>query len=70
MDGANEAGRRATNAILHAADSPASPAAVNNLYQPPEWEPFRRADEEAYARGLPNPLDVSPPPNLASGPAG
>lgn len=62
MDGANEAGKRATNAILHAADSPSPPAFVNNLYQPPEWEPFRRADAEAYARGLPNPLDIPPPP--------
>jgi uncharacterized protein with NAD-binding domain and iron-sulfur cluster len=62
MDGANEAGRRATNAILHAADSPAAPATVNNLYQPSEWEPFRSADEQAYANGLPNPLDVPPPP--------
>ena len=25
---------------------------------PPEWEPLRRADEEAWARGLPNALDV------------
>jgi hypothetical protein len=65
MDGANEAGRRATNAILMAAESPSPPAAVNGLYQPPEWEPFRSADEIAYARGLPNPLDTPPPPELS-----
>jgi uncharacterized protein with NAD-binding domain and iron-sulfur cluster len=64
MEGANEAGKRASNALLAAADSPASPAAVNGLYQPPEWEPFRRADEQAYAHGLPNALDTPPPPSL------
>jgi uncharacterized protein with NAD-binding domain and iron-sulfur cluster len=66
MDGANEAGRRATNAILSAADSPATPAAVNDLYTPPEWEPFRKADEQAYARGLPNVFEIPPPPGLSN----
>jgi uncharacterized protein with NAD-binding domain and iron-sulfur cluster len=66
MDGANEAGRRATNALLLAADSAAPPAAVNDLYRPPEWEPFRKADEQAYARGLPNALDAPPPPGAGA----
>jgi uncharacterized protein with NAD-binding domain and iron-sulfur cluster len=64
MEGANEAGRRATNALLLAADSPAAPVAVNDLYRPPEWEPFRRADEQAYAHGLPNPLDAPAPTGI------
>jgi uncharacterized protein with NAD-binding domain and iron-sulfur cluster len=57
MEGANDAGRQAANAILAAGDSPARPADVHPLYQPPEWEPFRRADEEAWRAGLPNALD-------------
>jgi uncharacterized protein with NAD-binding domain and iron-sulfur cluster len=61
MEGANDAGRRAANAILATADSSAGPAAVYDLYRPPEWEPFRAADEEAYRRGLPHALDVRTP---------
>jgi uncharacterized protein with NAD-binding domain and iron-sulfur cluster len=62
MEGANDAGRRAANAILARADSAASPATVYDLYRPPEWEPFRAADEEAYSRGLPNPIGLPAPP--------
>jgi uncharacterized protein with NAD-binding domain and iron-sulfur cluster len=67
MDGANEAGRRATNAILDAAGSSAQPAAVRDLYRPPELEPFRRADEELWRQGRPNALDVPPPPGSLAG---
>jgi uncharacterized protein with NAD-binding domain and iron-sulfur cluster len=62
MEGACDAGRRAANAILAKADSPAPPAHVYGLYRPPEWEPFRAADEEAYRRGLPNPIGLPAPP--------
>src|SRR4051794_14726664 len=62
MEGANEAGRRAANAILAKAGSPAKPAQVYGLYQPPEWEPVRAADAQAYARGLPNPIGLPAPP--------
>jgi hypothetical protein len=62
MEGANEAARRAANAILAKADSPAAPARVYELYQPPEWEPYRAADAQAFASGLPNPLAVPAPP--------
>jgi uncharacterized protein with NAD-binding domain and iron-sulfur cluster len=61
MEGANEAGRRAADAILAKADSPARSVPVYGLYQPPEWEPFRAADERAYALGLPNPIELPPP---------
>jgi uncharacterized protein with NAD-binding domain and iron-sulfur cluster len=61
MEGANEAGRRAANALMDAARSRAAPATVTDLYKPPEWEPFRRADRELFARGLPNSLDAPPP---------
>ncbi|HEV3229737.1 MAG TPA: FAD-dependent oxidoreductase [Solirubrobacteraceae bacterium] len=65
MEGANEAGRRATNALLAAADSPAAPAAIYDLYRPPEFEPFRAADEKLWALGLPNALDAPPPRTLS-----
>jgi uncharacterized protein with NAD-binding domain and iron-sulfur cluster len=65
MEGANEAGRRATNAILAASGANSEPAAVYDLYQPPELEPFRRADEELYRQGRPNALDLPPPPRLS-----
>ncbi|MEA2172084.1 MAG: hypothetical protein QOF76_5384, partial [Solirubrobacteraceae bacterium] len=26
--------------------------------RPPEWEPFKRTDEDRYRRGLPNVFDV------------
>jgi uncharacterized protein with NAD-binding domain and iron-sulfur cluster len=58
MEGANEAGRRAANAVLDASGSRTEPAAVHALYRPPEFEPLRRADEELWARGARNPLDV------------
>ncbi|MFL5885071.1 MAG: FAD-dependent oxidoreductase [Thermoleophilaceae bacterium] len=64
MEGANEAARRAVNALLAAARSSAEPVEVHELYKPPEWEPFRAADEERFRLGLPNALDTSPPPSL------
>jgi uncharacterized protein with NAD-binding domain and iron-sulfur cluster len=62
MEGANEAGRRACNAVLDAARSGAQPAAIHSLYRPPEWEPLRVADEQRWRLGLRNALDVDPPP--------
>ena len=62
MEGANEAGRRAANAVVAKADSPAKPAHVFDLYKPPEWEPYRAADAQAYAIGLPNPIALPEPP--------
>jgi uncharacterized protein with NAD-binding domain and iron-sulfur cluster len=60
MEGANEAARHAANAVLAEAGSPAAQAPTFGLYQPPEWEPFRAADEQAYAAGLPNALESLP----------
>jgi hypothetical protein len=62
MEGACDAGRRAANAILAKADSPASPARVYSLYRAPEWDPYRAADARAYALGLPNPIGLPAPP--------
>jgi hypothetical protein len=60
MEGANEAGRAAANAILHAAGPPAAPASLGRLWQPRELDLVRRTDAQLYRAGLPNALDVLP----------
>ncbi|MEP9416325.1 FAD-dependent oxidoreductase [Gordonia sp. VNQ95] len=57
MEGANEAGRRAANAILDAADSPARPAPVFPLWDLPILDPIKAADRDRYRAGLPHILD-------------
>jgi uncharacterized protein with NAD-binding domain and iron-sulfur cluster len=58
MEGANESGRAAVNALLDAAGSKASRATMYKLYDPPEFEAAKRADAELYRRGQPNALDI------------
>lgn len=60
MEGANEAGREAANAILARSGSSASPARIQGLWQPRELDPVRATDAVLYAAGLPNALDVIP----------
>ncbi|MGH3948848.1 MAG: hydroxysqualene dehydroxylase [Pseudonocardiaceae bacterium] len=57
MEGANETGRAAVNALLDAAGSNAEQAAMYTLYDPPEFEAFKRADAELFRAGLPNAFD-------------
>ncbi len=57
MEGANESGRAATNALLDAAGSNAERATMYKLYDPPEFEPLKRIDAELFKAGLPNALD-------------
>ena len=57
MEGANEAGRDAANALLDAAGSKAEPAAKYKLYDPPEFEAAKAIDRELYKQGQPNALD-------------
>ena len=57
MEGANESGRAATNALLDAAGSTAERATMYKLYDPPEFEPLKRIDAELFRAGLPNALD-------------
>ena len=57
MEGANESGRAAVNALLDAAGSKAKPAAMYKLYDPPEFEAAKRVDAELYKQGQPNLLD-------------
>jgi uncharacterized protein with NAD-binding domain and iron-sulfur cluster len=58
MEGANESGRAAVNALLEAAGSNAKPCTMYKLYDPPEFEAAKAADAELYRQGLPNALDV------------
>ncbi len=58
MEGANESGRRVTNAILDAADSPAPPAVVHPLWELPLFDPLKQIDRDRYRAGLPHILDV------------
>ena len=60
MEGANEAGRAAANAILERSGSSASPAAIGTLWQPAELGALRQTDAALYRAGLPNVLDVFP----------
>jgi uncharacterized protein with NAD-binding domain and iron-sulfur cluster len=57
MEGANESGREAVNALLDAADSNAERAAKYKLYDPPEFEAAQRIDARLYRAGRPNLLD-------------
>ena len=52
MEGANEAARRAVNAILEASRSPAAPCAIWNLHEPAVLSPWRWIDRHRFQRGL------------------
>ncbi len=60
MEGANDAGRQAANAILRRAGSSKDPAPIWGLWQPRELAAARAADEVLYRAGLPNALDIVP----------
>ncbi len=57
MESANEAGRRAANAIF--AKHGGSQANVYELQEPALFAPFKRQDELRYQLGLPHPLAVT-----------
>jgi uncharacterized protein with NAD-binding domain and iron-sulfur cluster len=57
MEGANESGRAAVNALLEVSGSKAKPAQMYRLYDPPEWEAAKAVDRELYKAGQPNALD-------------
>jgi uncharacterized protein with NAD-binding domain and iron-sulfur cluster len=58
MEGANESGRQAVNALLEAAGSSAERVPIQTLYQSPALEPLKRIDADRYAAGLPNLFDL------------
>jgi hypothetical protein len=60
MEGANDAGRQAANAILDRSNSSKAPAVIHALWQPRELDAVRRTDALLYAAGLPNALDIVP----------
>ncbi len=59
MEGANESGRRVTNAIIAAAGSPAKNATLfPPLWELPMLDPLKQIDRDRYRAGLPHILDV------------
>lgn len=58
MEGANESGRKAANAILASAGSTATPATTFTLWRNPLLAPLQAVDAVLYRLGLPNALDV------------
>jgi uncharacterized protein with NAD-binding domain and iron-sulfur cluster len=61
MEGANESGRAAVNAILDVSGSKAERVRMYKLYDPPEFEGAKAADRELYKAGRPNALDTPVP---------
>jgi len=59
MESANEAGRRAANAILGRRHSSPSRARVWELDEPAVFDPFKRQDRFRYRLGLPHPGEVT-----------
>jgi uncharacterized protein with NAD-binding domain and iron-sulfur cluster len=60
MEGANESGRAAVNALLDASGSKAERVRMFKLYDPPEFKPSKVADAQLYKAGQPNALDHHP----------
>ncbi|MGX1807145.1 hydroxysqualene dehydroxylase [Nocardia sp. NPDC055321] len=54
MEGANESGRTAANAVLDAAADNAPRASIFPLFAPPIFEPFKQLDAQRYRAGLPH----------------
>lgn len=59
MESANEAGRRAANAILERAGYRGRKARIWKLEEPAVFEPFKRQDRIRYRLGLPHPAEVT-----------
>lgn len=57
MEGANEAGRLAANAVLDAAGSSAPRARLFTLFRAPELRGLQQEDTRRYRAGLPNLFD-------------
>ncbi len=59
MESANEAGRRAANAVLERRGVRGSEARLWELAEPAVFEPFKRQDQVRYRLGLPHPGAVT-----------
>jgi hypothetical protein len=60
MEGANEAGRQTSNAILDATGSSAPRVPIGTLWEAPVWDPAKQQDAQRYQAGQPNLLDLVP----------
>src|SRR5207253_6796555 len=60
MEGANEAGRQAANAVLAAAGSGAARVPIGTLWEAPLWDPAKQEDDQRYRAGQPNLIDLVP----------
>ncbi|MFE3546351.1 FAD-dependent oxidoreductase [Nocardia sp. NPDC059177] len=58
LEGANESGRLAANAILRASGSAAGAVPITPRFRMPLWEPLKLADSALYQAGLPNTFDL------------
>jgi len=58
MEAANEAARRAVNCLLAASGSPAPPAQLWPLEEPPYLKPLQEIDRIRFALGLPHQLAI------------
>lgn len=61
MEGANEAGRKAANAILKASGSTATPATIFQMWLPPEFKGLFDLDDQRFAQGQANIFDTNHP---------
>lgn len=61
MEGANESGRKAANAILDLTGSSAERAKIFTLWENPALLPLQKTDALLYKAGLPNLLDIRLP---------
>ncbi|MCV6982725.1 FAD-dependent oxidoreductase [Mycolicibacterium pulveris] len=58
MEGANEGGRYAANAVLQASGYNGDMVKIVELFQAPWWEPLKQLDRARYQKGLPHILDI------------
>ncbi|GLZ14210.1 phytoene dehydrogenase [Actinomadura sp. NBRC 104425] len=61
MEGANEAGRKAANAVLEASGVGGTPAKLVDLWQPEVFQGIFANDDARFAAGLPNIFDIWDP---------
>jgi uncharacterized protein with NAD-binding domain and iron-sulfur cluster len=61
MEAANEAGRKAANAILDASGAGGTPAKLFSMYLPDEFKGFYDDDDRRYKAGQPNAFDLWDP---------
>ncbi|MEV0261221.1 FAD-dependent oxidoreductase [Streptomyces sp. NPDC050617] len=61
MEGADQGGRLAVNALLEAAGDPAEPAEVHAPYEPPQLRRLKEVDAQLYRQGRAHILDVPAP---------